>query len=225
MKPIESKQVLAVGQNEFEWVKEEAIMDSGAFDSFVGMKHVDCEDIKETEASKNEEKYWTACDGSIKNKGEVSIKAQSEEGIPVNMNVQVGDKISNILIAVKNAVKAGNMVIFGADMNAIRNLSKLNSIDEHFVYDKRSGLRTQMYEKQGMYRYPMWVKRRVRKESSDGEDESGWRTPDKKGKISWDKKVQVVKDETECSNCMGESCQLGCSCGDDEWWTPFQGQA
>ena len=39
-KPILSKKIMAVGPENYERVKEEAIMDSGAFDSFVRLFHL-----------------------------------------------------------------------------------------------------------------------------------------------------------------------------------------
>ena len=198
----------SVVNEEFEWVQEESILDSGAFDSFIGMKHVDGEDIKQTHASKNKEKYWTACEGSIQNEGEALINAKSNEGIPIKMKVQVGDKVSRILIAVRNAVKAGNMVVFGASQQALRDLSRCENLEENVIYDKKTGIRTQVYEKDGMYKYPMWIRRRVRKESVNeniGDQESEWQSPNKKGKISWNKHVTSVEKEcqqTDCQVCL-----------------------
>ena len=213
-------------QEEFEWVQEEGIMESGAFDSFAGIGHIDPEDIRETSASRNAEKYWTACAGTVTNKGEVSMETKSQEGIPVDLKVQVGDKISTILIAVRNAVEAGNMVVFGADQKALKELSNMKNIDKHFVYGKKTGIKTQIHDKDGMYKYPMWVKRRIRSESVNHVPESessGWREPNKRGKISWgdEKQIKVVSptNDQECEICDGNL----------EWnetlWRPFMGQA
>ena len=99
-----------------------AIVDSGAIDTVCGPAHMDQEDIMETEASKRGMKYCAANGGHIKNMGEGDVKAKSMEGIPLEMKAQVGDKITKMLIAVRRACEAGNMVVFNVDREAIGKL-------------------------------------------------------------------------------------------------------
>ena len=138
-------------------------MDSGAVDTMAGPKHVDAEDIRETEASKRKVRYTSADGGTIENMGEVNIEAESMEGMPVDLTTQVGDKIKSMLVSVKRTTGAGNMVIFGADLTAIRRLARESKLDENIIVNKKTGTKTRMMFKDGLYKYPMWIKRRKRK--------------------------------------------------------------
>ena len=48
------------------------------------------------------------------------------------MVTQVGDKLTNMLIAVRRVVESGNMVVFGANMKAIRKLAACEKIGKKY---------------------------------------------------------------------------------------------
>ena len=156
------------GKDEFEWVEEEAIVDSGTVDNLGGPDHVDVEDIKETDFSKQGGKYLAASDDVIKNIGQGSMDAQDSNGMPLNFTMQVGDRVKRILLSTRRAGEAGNMTIFNADLDAIRELAKLSKVDENFIYSKKSKKSTRILYKDGLYKLPLWVKRRIRR----GEDKA-----------------------------------------------------
>ena len=56
--------------------------------------------------------------------------------------------------------EAGNMTIFNADMNAIRALAKRENIEEHFIYNKKSGISSKINKEGDLYKYPIWIKRK-----------------------------------------------------------------
>ena len=146
--------------NEYEWVRENAIVDSGTIDTVSGLKHIEKGRLKETIASKKG-MNWTAASGdSIKNMGEGAIQGRSNEGIPVDFTTQVGDKISKMLISVGRTGEAGNMTVFNADMNALREIVKRDKIEEHFFYNKKSGITSKINKEGGLYKYPIWIKRK-----------------------------------------------------------------
>ena len=55
------------------------------------------------------------------------------------------------------------MVIFGADVNAIRELAKLSKIEENVIVDKRTGVKSEMKDTRGMYVYSMTIRRKKKK--------------------------------------------------------------
>ena len=67
------------------------------------------------------------------------------------------------------------MVIFGGDINAIRSIAREGKIEKNVVIDKDTGRRMEMEYKNNLYYMPMWVKRRVRKDTVNagmGEEEN-----------------------------------------------------
>ena len=58
----------------FEWVKVDAIVDSGAAETLCGKQHVPKESIRQTKASKGGEQHYAADGGEIPNRGEGDIK-------------------------------------------------------------------------------------------------------------------------------------------------------
>ncbi len=75
-----------------------------------------------------------------------------------------------MIIAVRRACEAGNMVIFGADMKAIRKLAAKDRVDENIIVNNKTAKTTPMEYKDGLYKYPTWVKRRIRKHTINGDD-------------------------------------------------------
>ena len=72
------------GDDEFEWVEEEAIVDSGTVDNLGGPEHVDSEDVVQTDFSRKGGKYLAASDDPIKNIGQGAMDAQDANGMPLN---------------------------------------------------------------------------------------------------------------------------------------------
>ena len=146
--------------DEYEWVKENAIVDSGTIDTVSALKHIEKGKLRPTAASKGGMNWTAANGGAVKNLGEGDINGKSDEGITIAMKTQVGDKISKMLISVGKMGEAGNMTIFNADMNAIRALAQREKIEENFIYNKKSGISSRINKEGGLYKYPIWIKRK-----------------------------------------------------------------
>jgi hypothetical protein len=71
----------------------------------------------------------------------------------------VGDKLTNMLIAVRRMVESGNMVIFGANMKTIRKLAACDKIEPNVIVGK-NGKRTEVLDENGMYVYKMKIKKK-----------------------------------------------------------------
>ena len=93
-------------QNQPEaWKKIEATMDSGAGENVTSKKTIPGM-IVTTDGPKFGAEY-SAAEGSISTKiGEGKVTGVSDEGIPVNLTAQIGDKMKEdkLLMAFKNAV-------------------------------------------------------------------------------------------------------------------------
>ena len=179
-KKDKKKEILSVGGiNEDEWMEIEAIVDSGAIDTICPREMIGGNKITETEVSKRNGKYAAADGGCITNLGESKIQAQTPDGTGVGFTTQVGDKIKRMLLAVRRMTESGNMVIFGADMKLIRKMAALDKIEPNVIIGK-NGKKSAIIDKDGMYVYPIKIKRK-RKDDMD---------------------VGVV--EAECSTCNEE---------------------
>ena len=195
----DSSRVLSVDKtnmDEFEWVEEEAIVDSGTVDNLGGPEHVDVEDVKETDFSKQGGRRLAASDDVIKNIGQGSMDAQDANGMPLNFTMQVGDRVERILLSTRRAGEAGNMTIFNADLEAIREIAKMSQVDENFIYSKKTKKSTRILYKDGLYKLPLWIKRRIRR----GEDKA-------KGSL----KAQASSSSNNASNvdgCKEKDCQM-----------------
>ena len=55
--------------------------------------------------------------------------------------------------------ETGNMTIFNADIDAIRALARRDKIDEHFIYNKKSGISSKTSKEGGPYQYPIWIRK------------------------------------------------------------------
>ena len=96
----------------------------------------------------------------MKNLGEGDMKGVSEDGVAIEFTAQVGEGVKKMLLSVKRACKSGNMIIFGADMKAIRELAKMDSIEDNVIVGTKSGIKSEIKEKNGMYVYPMTITRK-----------------------------------------------------------------
>ena len=166
--------IMNVSKNE-EWECVDAVMDSGAVETVCGVKTVPENKRRSTKASASGQKYYSADGGKIQNLGEGLITGISDEGHQVQLKAQVGDKLSNLLVSVSNACEAGNMVIFGADREAIRKLSRMEKVPENAVINKKTMTMSQMRKDNGLYKYRIWRKKegenRLSTISEEGERE------------------------------------------------------
>ena len=89
--------------------------------------------------------YGTADGGTIKNLGERCVVFDTEDGQTAGMRLQVGDKITKPLGAISRIVDKGNRVVFESGYGYIEN--------------DKSGERTYMEEKEGLYMVKLWVPR------------------------------------------------------------------
>jgi len=161
------RNLMALKTAESETVKVDAVMDSGAFDIVIPKEMMGGNEIRETRASKAGCNWYDVQGGVVRNLGEGEIKGVSEDGIPIEFTAQVGEGVKKMLLSVKRACKSGNMIIFGADMKAIRDLAKLDKIEDNVIIGTKSGVRSEIKEKNGMYVYPMTITRKKRGNDMD----------------------------------------------------------
>ena len=154
------QEILAVGNmNESEWTEIEAIVDSGAIDTIAPKEMVQGLKIRQNEISKRQGKYAAADGGVIQNLGECDMEGISEDGTKMKLITQVGDKLVNMLISVRRMVESGNMVIFGANQQAIRKLAACDKLEKNTIVGK-NGRKTEIQDENGMYVYKMKIKRK-----------------------------------------------------------------
>ena len=110
--------------------------------------HVAAAEIRATAASTKGFNYTSATGHAIKNMGEGDVHARSDEGIPIDMTTQVGDSLTNLLISVGRTGEAGNMTIFNCDLKAIRQIARQQSIEENFMYNKKSGISSKIIKRE-----------------------------------------------------------------------------
>ncbi len=151
------KAIMAVDtSDEFEYIRVEGMIDSGALDTIRPMELVGGNEVRETETSKSNECY-SACNGTkVENKGCTTIEGESDEGIKIKFVSQIGGGMRKMLISVRKAVESRNMIIFGANAKAIKRLAKLNEIEDKEKVEVRSGTRGMFKsDARGNYVYPI----------------------------------------------------------------------
>ena len=152
-------EILAVGNSEeSDWMEIDAIVDSGAIDTIAPKGAVEGLQIRQTEISKRKGKYASADGGVIQNLGECDMEGVAEDGTPMKLITQVGDKLVNMLISVRRMVESGNMVVFGANQQAIRKLAACDKIEKNMIVG-RNGKKTEIKDENGMYVYKMKIKK------------------------------------------------------------------
>ena len=67
----------------------------------------------------------------------------------------------------------GNMVIFNADMKALKEFAKKDSIAKDVIVSNSTGLVSEMVKKRGLYTYPIWVKKNKSSKKDDDKMEVG----------------------------------------------------
>jgi len=128
---------------------------------------MDGSEIRQTKASKAGFNWYDVKGGEVKKLGEGNIKGASEDGIPIVFTAQVGEGVKRMRLAVKRACESGNMIIFGANMKAIRDLAKLDNIEDSVIIGTKTGVRSEIEEKNGTYVYPMTITRKKRGNDMD----------------------------------------------------------
>jgi hypothetical protein len=131
-------------QEKGKWKKITITADSGAV--AVGPESV-ARVVKtmSTRASRAGLTYVAANGTQIKNEGQKSLSGMSNEGIPINMVMQVCD-VKRVLVlgSVSRFVDAGNKVVFDEGGSCIHN--------------KTSGKTMQLRREGGVYKFDLWVK-------------------------------------------------------------------
>ena len=112
--------------DEMEIVKVNAIMDSGAYDIVMPQHMVGGNEIRDTKRSKEGYVWHDVKGNSVRNIGESDVTGMSADGIPVAFTAQVRDETKRLVMSVRKAAQSGNMVIFGANIDAIKKLAQLD---------------------------------------------------------------------------------------------------
>ena len=55
-------------------------------------------------------------------------------------------------------------MIFGADKKAIKDLARQSTIEQNLIVDTRTGVKSEIKNKRGMYVYPMTIRRKKKKD-------------------------------------------------------------
>ena len=123
---------------------------------------VNPKNLRPTALSQQGKGYTAADQGAIKNLGEGDLEAVSETGMGLNCTAQIGDKLNRLLIGLSRAAEAGNAVLFNVDRDFLNRMAKERDITENMIVDKKTLARDEVKKKNGIYVYPMWVKREKR---------------------------------------------------------------
>ena len=140
------------------WMEIDAIVDSGAIDTIAPKSMVEGLKIRQTEVSRRNGKYASADGGVIHNLGECDMEGVAEDGTPMKLVTQVGDKVMNMLISVRRMVESGNMVVFGANQQALRKLAACNKIEKNMIVGK-NGKKSEIKDEDGVYVFKMKIKK------------------------------------------------------------------
>ena len=122
---------------------------------------------------------------------------RTEIGDSLNMKPQAGSNVNGILVSIGRVEDVGNMTVFGGNATALRKaaeeLDRLGRNAPNFVYNRSGGKINEIQRKDGLYRYPVWIKRGIRnaEEKDEKEDTGDWCTPTK-GKIKWGSQDKVM---------------------------------
>ena len=143
----------------YVWIKTDAVMDSGSVEVLGPPGLVDKDKVRETELSRNGLGYNAANGGKIRNLGEGPVVAKSETGMNLDFTAQLGDKISRLLIGLSRAADAGNAILFNVDQELIQKLAKSGNLKENMIVDKKTMAQGEIKRKDGIYVYPMWIRR------------------------------------------------------------------
>ena len=127
-----------------EWELLEMAVDSGAGETVLEEGVVKCVPATEGEAKKRGVKYEVADGTLMDNEGEKKFIAVTDEGSSRKLVGRVCG-VNKSLLSVKKVTGAGNTVVFKKGYGYIEN--------------DKSGERTYMEEKEGLYMVKLWVPR------------------------------------------------------------------
>jgi hypothetical protein len=127
-----------------QWEEIELAVDSGATESVCPNELAEHVPTIPGAASKRGVMYEVASGHQIPNEGEKKLRATTEDGFEKNVVLQVAE-VNQGLLSVSKATAAGNRVVFDEGNSYIEN--------------KRSGVKTWLKEKNGMYILKLFVKR------------------------------------------------------------------
>ena len=91
------------------------------------------------------------------------------------------------------------MTIFNADLDAIKEIAKMSQVDENFIYSKKTKKYTRILYKDGLYKLPLWIKRRIRR----GSDKAKGSLKAQASSSNSTSNVDGCKD-VECQMCMSD---------------------
>ena len=75
--------------------------------------------VEPTEKSKSGANYYAANGSEIKNLGKQTVKAESDGGVPMNIDFDVGDKLTRPLLSVFEMITKKNRVVYDEDESYI----------------------------------------------------------------------------------------------------------
>ena len=159
-KRSDDRMIGSLDQEEYEQISVDAVMDSGAFDTICPLEMIGGNEVRQTKASKAGMDYYAVNGAEIRNKGEVDLMGTSEGGMPIKFTSQVGEGVKKLLVSVIRAAKGGNMIVFGANLKAIKELAKKTKLEENLIMDTKTMVKSEIKEKRGMYVYPMTIRRK-----------------------------------------------------------------
>ena len=77
---------------------------------------------------------------------------------------QIGQGMKKLLISVRKAVESWNIIIFGANVSALKQLAKLEKIEDNVIVGVKTGTRGVIKsDSRGNYVYPITIKRKKKK--------------------------------------------------------------
>ena len=139
-----------------QWMKIEAVMDSGAAESVAPADIAPWVPISESVGSKRGQTYMSACGEKLPNLGEKQMKVWTSEGKPAMATFQCAD-VTRPLCSVSKICDQGNRVVFDGQGGFIEN---------------KSGVRTSFNRENNVYVLEMHAKK-------PGELASGFARPSK----------------------------------------------
>ena len=140
-----------------EWEEIISILDSGAADSVGPASMATSVPVRESQGSRQGQKFFTADGTRLPNQGDKMIQAYTCDMQPVTMRYQVAE-VTKPLCSVGKVTDCGNMVCFDSQGGVI--------------YHRKTGHTTPFTREQGVYVLRTWV----RKPSNSSEDfpRQGW---------------------------------------------------
>ena len=93
------------GEDEYEHVEVNGVMDSGAYDAICPMELFGATEIKETGMSKSGQHYRKRGGSKVKNGGCTTLGGESEDNVKVKFVSQLRQGMKQLLISARRAVE------------------------------------------------------------------------------------------------------------------------